>query len=79
MPEICSQNTDCFLFADDAKLSKYINNEDDCSLLQDNLNKLQEWSNTWLLKLNIKKCNVMSVGREIKYTYQYKLTSNDQE
>ena len=41
--------------------------------LQDDLDKLQQWSDTWLLKFHPKKCKVMSISNkrlmEITKTY----------
>jgi hypothetical protein len=54
LPEFCGGDSDIFLFADDAKIMKHVTRIEDCSQLQNSCDKLLEWSNTWLLKLNIK-------------------------
>jgi len=56
LPDICQQFVEIYLFADDAKLYKHITSEDDHFSLQMGLDVLQEWSDRWLLKLNISKC-----------------------
>ena len=35
------------LFADDAKLLRKIGNHKDCEELQNDINKIYKWSNTW--------------------------------
>ncbi len=50
------------MFADDAKIMRRIKTEEDCLRLQEDLDKLQEWSNKWLLEFNPTKCNIMKIG-----------------
>jgi hypothetical protein len=40
-----------YLFADDTKIFRISKGEDDKETLQDDLTKLEEWSDKWLLKL----------------------------
>ena len=49
-------------FADDCKLCKNVNNNRDALLLQDDLNKIHEWSETWQMKFNLDKCKVLHLG-----------------
>ena len=51
-----------YLFADDDKLLKHILNDSNRQSLQEWVNKLYEWTQRWLLNLNISKCNVISFG-----------------
>jgi len=46
-------------------------NGEDQAALQTNLNKMQNWSDTWLLKLSVQKCKVMSYGRHADRNYTY--------
>jgi len=57
LPMYIEKFADCSLFADDAKLSRYVSNQGDSTDLQKSFCALKEWSDYWLLKLNIKKCN----------------------
>ncbi len=50
------------MFADDAKIMRRIRTEKDSMRLQDDLDKLKEWSDKWLLKFNPSKCKVMKLG-----------------
>ena len=60
LPLIVSSNL--FMFADDLKLYRSITQPLDTTLLQHDVNTLFHWTQTWLLKLSIPKCYVMSVG-----------------
>ena len=53
-----------YLFADDIKLYKEIRLPEDSNSLQRDLDSLQEWSNTWLLKFHPNKCKVMTVSNK---------------
>ncbi len=61
------------IFADDFKA---FNTDDDGKILQDDLNNGQqpvEWSNKWLLRFYVGKCDVMHYGHQgnkFKYTMQ---------
>ena len=61
--------------SDDAKLYKHVTGEDDHVSLQTGLDVLQEWSDRWLLKLNISKCKTVFYWRNINYDYNYYLLS----
>ena len=57
------------LFADDAKVYSVVNNDEQQSKLQDDLDNLMNWSNTWLLRFNQSKCKHLHMGRETNTTY----------
>jgi len=50
------------MFADDTKLWTTISVRNDNQKLWDDLRKLKDWSDKWLLKFNPDKCKVMHVG-----------------
>ena len=54
--------TEIYLFADDAKICRYITCTDDYRILQETVDKIQHWSDLWLLKLNVDKRKVVSYG-----------------
>jgi len=60
-----------YVFADDAKFFRHILQPQDQDMLQHALNLLHSWSQKWLLKLNINKCQVVSFGRYIDNTCVY--------
>ena len=50
------------LFADDCLLYLPVKSDNDTSLLQNDLLKLEEWQNTWLMKFNPTKCFTMTLA-----------------
>jgi hypothetical protein len=50
------------IFADDTKIFRAICNSNDSATLQDDLNKLINWSQNWLLPFNTKKCIAIHYG-----------------
>ena len=79
LPEICEEFARIYLFADDAKLFRHVTCNEDHKALQLGLNALQDWSNKWLLKLNILKCKTVSFGRNINKNYTYSVQSTQLE
>jgi ribonuclease P/MRP protein subunit RPP40 len=70
LPE-CINNSELFLFADDAKLYKYISCINDFNLLLLNYQSLYDWTDKWSMKLNFNKCKVMSIGRRSAVDFKY--------
>ena len=67
IPDVCISTTK--LFADDTKLYREIHDLDDCKTLQEDLNALSVWSDTWLLKFNAGKCVLLKIRKKIEYRY----------
>lgn len=64
----------CSLFADDTKVFGPANTEEERVILQNDLNRLMQWSEEWQLKFNIEKCKVMHLGRNnSKGKYQLRM------
>ena len=61
------------IFADDARLFLHILQSSDYFLLHSGLNELLDWTQRWLLSVNINKCKVMSVGRNADKSYNYNI------
>ena len=57
------------LFADDCLLYRPINSIEDHQILQQNLNKLQNWAKDWGMKFNAKKCYLLSSRTKTSYFY----------
>jgi len=53
-------NSSIHLFADDCMFYKVIKSSQDHLLLQQDLNNLVQWTDTWQMKLNIEKCVTMT-------------------
>ena len=63
MPDVVSSFKK--LFADDTKIFRAIESLDDISGIQEDINKLFEWSVKWQLPFNIGKCKVIHYGKDI--------------
>jgi retron-type reverse transcriptase len=50
------------LFADDTKLFSSVRSAEQVQSLQDSINKLNSWSEEWLMQFNASKCAVMHLG-----------------
>ena len=66
-------SSDVYLFADDTKSFRIITKEKDKEELQQDLEKLDDWSKKWLLKFHPQKCKYVTIGKndaQFKYTFQ---------
>ena len=69
MPDVVDSM--CQLFADDAKLYRNVTSPEDNRKLQDDLDRIYEWSTLWQLPFNIDKCKSLHIGRKNKrYWYE---------
>jgi len=64
----------CSMFADDIKISRAIDTAQSAIELQVALDKIVEWAEVWQMKLNSKKCAVLSIGKQFEFPYSI---SND--
>ena len=64
LPECVQSQTR--LFADDSLLYREINTPDDVIALQHDLNQLQIWEATWLMKFNTDKCELLHITNKRK-------------
>ena len=60
---------DMKMFADDTKLWCRIKTDAENVVLQADLDSLQSWSDTWQLKFNADKCEVMHIGHSFQTKY----------
>ena len=62
LPDIVCSTTK--MFADDTKIYHRLNKDDNTGeeAIQQDLNSLQKWSDTWLLRFNATKCKSMHMG-----------------
>ena len=61
------------LFADDLKLYKSINNYDDCVLLYNNLESVNNWCKMNGMDLETKKCNAVTFGTRVMVNIDYRV------
>ena len=71
MPQ--SVMNEIYLFADDTKLYSVVNSDLDRMHLQDDLDRLYDWSNKWLLKFHPKKCKSISIPHKDEVNWSYHL------
>jgi len=79
LPLECLDLCKSFLFADDAKLYKYISCELDSFALNESCQKLFKWCKNWMMNINISKCKVLSVAHNNNdiVNYDYGFNVND--
>ena len=66
------------MFADDTKLYRKIDSNEDYTLLQKDLDILQNWSDTWLLKFNPDKCKTLTIGKsKVENDRRYSMKINE--
>ena len=62
-PTTLSIGTECGIFADDTKILRNITSNNDLLILQEDLNRLYDWSIQWGLRFNSSKCVVLTARR----------------
>ena len=63
-------------FADDSKLCKNVCLDSDRDALQQDLNRLYEWSQQWQMQFNVDKCSIIHLGHKNKQ-YNYNLGDSE--
>lgn len=73
-----STTTSLKLFADDSLLFMSVENQQDALTLQDDLDKLVSWANTWQMKFHPSKCYVLSIHRrKSPITHKYTMLGEE--
>ena len=68
------------LFADDCLLYRHIRSDQDCTNLQEDLDRLQEWESKWKMEFHPSKCQILRVTNKRKQvTGQYNIHGHDLE
>jgi hypothetical protein len=73
-------DSNIFLFADDGKVFKHIKDNVDSVELQKHCQDFYNWSEKWLMKLNIDKCKIVSISKNDNanhYTYGFETNNGD--
>ncbi len=68
LPDVV-QNSVTYMFADDTKIYHRTDTRDDSRKLQEDIDRLKDWSDKWLLKFHPDTCKVLKIGRETEGTY----------
>ena len=53
-------------FADDTKMARIVEEEEEAKRLQNEIDGLVEWAREWAMAFNVEKCKVMHIGRKNK-------------
>ena len=69
------------MFADDTKIYRQITSHEDSLLLQNDINKLENWSKIWQIHFNHDKCHVLTMGKfeNIHHAHRYVVYGNEME
>jgi len=62
LPNCLSHDTLCAIFADDTKIFRPINSEQDVVELQNDINNIAAWGIKWGLTFNIQKCKTLPIA-----------------
>ena len=73
----CLKHSEVRLFADDCTTSHTVKENDDCSLLQQDLTELHRRTQTWQLTLNTSKCKALAFTNKRNYKLSYQYRVND--
>ena len=69
-------NLNIRLLADDCVVYRQIDSLQDHVILQEDLNHLFDWSNTWQMKFNVDICVIINIGNlKIKSKHEYKMNN----
>ena len=71
LPDMCNQLSSMYLFADDAKMYKIIHSDSDSMLLNESYLNMIKWCDTWCMKLNLDKCKVLSITKNMNAIKKY--------
>jgi len=66
LAEACEGLADIYLFADDAKIFRHIKSPADNLTLQQTCDIVCNWSQRWLMPLNVTKCVLLRMGSDSK-------------
>ena len=61
------------MFSDESKAFKALQSILSCTELQDDIDKLVEWTQTWQMKFNPEKCKILRLGNN-SYLFKYTIT-----
>ena len=78
MSSFLNHGSKLYQYTDDSKLCLPVETINDCFMLQQDLLLVLEWSSTWGMNFNTKKCNVMSFFKNHRpIIYDYVIVLND--
>ena len=70
----CGVSSSIKLYADDILIYRIINTEDDCKMLQKDLDLLQAWAHKWNMSFNSMKCEFLRItNKQNKILFSYSI------
>ena len=70
----CGASSSIKLYADDILIYRIINTEDDCKMLQRDLDLLQSWAHKWNMSFNSMKCEFLRItNKQNKIFFSYSI------
>ena len=65
LPDVVDAGSNIYMFSDDTKLYREIKDTSDEDILQNDIDKMNEWSDDWLMSFHPAKCKVLKIGRPV--------------
>ena len=65
LPDVVDAGSNIYMFADDTKLYREIEDTSDEDILQSDIDKMNEWSDDWLMSFHAAECKVLKIGRPL--------------
>ena len=62
LPSCLEHDSEIYMYADDTKIYRQVRDQRDCEMLQEDLDRMNEWTEKWLLKFHPEKCRYMRIG-----------------
>ena len=71
LDQVTTRNQTVKKFADDTKVAQVIETAEDAAELQETLDRLVKWADTWGMAFNVAKCHVMHIGpKNLRHSYR---------
>lgn len=64
LPGVISKNSSIALYADDSKMYRVINTQEDLSSFQSDMDRISDWCEMNKMTINTKKCKIMRITRK---------------
>ena len=71
LPDNIHVDSSVYMYADDTKLFRDIREPRDHEILQEDLNKISDWSDLWLLNFHPEKCFSLTIGKQDEHQFTY--------
>ena len=65
------------MYADDTKILSVVKTAEDKARLQADMDRIVDWTRTWLMELNVKKCKIMHLNQSSSTPHSYFMNELD--